>query len=138
MRTTFSRFDKGLFLKVHCGSPIFVDCSQNFLLFQRNFSVGPVFMTQAVFQYLLMDNIWMLLLLQRIFSEVPVLMLLYLNLDHFYGCFSSFTGPFRQAWNASYNLRFKLWFFKVFRMVHKKECFRRTRVKYRTFSEGPT
>ena len=52
-------------------------------------------MTWLVFEYLLIDHIWMLLLLQRIFSEVLVLMLLYLNLDHLYECFSYFRGIFR-------------------------------------------
>ena len=37
------------------------------------------------------------------------------------------------------NLRFKLSFIVVFfRMVHKKKLFRRSRVKYRTYSKGPT
>ena len=48
-------------------------------------------MTEPVFQSLLMDHIWMLLLLQRIFSVV----LLYLILDHFYTCFSRFRGHLR-------------------------------------------
>ena len=39
-------------------------------------------MTYPVFQSLLVDHIWMLLLLQRIFSEVPVLMLFYLMVEH--------------------------------------------------------
>ena len=39
-------------------------------------------MTQPVFQFLLMDHIWMLLLLQRIVLEVPALMLLYFIVDH--------------------------------------------------------
>ena len=38
-------------------------------------------MTSPVFQSLLVDQIWMPLLLQRIFSEVSVLMLLYLIVD---------------------------------------------------------
>ena len=54
----------------------------------------------------------MLLLLQIIFSEIPVQMLLYLNSDHFYGCFSYFRGPFRKVQDASYNLRFKLSFLR--------------------------
>ena len=57
-----------------------MDGSQNF----RNFSVDPVFMTQPVFQSLLVDHIWMLLLFQRMFSEGQVLMMLYLNVDHLY------------------------------------------------------
>ena len=107
MRTTFSRFDKGPFLKVHRYT--------------------------RVYYTFLMDHIWMLLLLQRIFSEVPVLMLLYLILDNLYGCFSCFRGLFWKFWDSSYNLRFKLSFFKVFfQMVHKKKLFRRFSVKYRT------
>ena len=53
-------------------------------LFSRNFSVGPVFMTQPVFQSLLVDHIWMLLLFQRMFWEGQVLMLLYLIVDNLY------------------------------------------------------
>ena len=41
-------------------------------------------MTQPVFQSLLVDHIWMLLLFQRMFSEGQVLMMLYLNVDHLY------------------------------------------------------
>ena len=43
---------------------------------------GLVFMTLPVFQSSLVDHIWMLLLLQRIFSEVAVLMLSYLIVYH--------------------------------------------------------
>ena len=39
-------------------------------------------MTSPAFQSLLVDHIWILLLLQIIFSKVPVLMLLYLIVDH--------------------------------------------------------
>ena len=39
-------------------------------------------MKQPVFQSLLVDHILSLILLQRIFSEVPVLMLLYSLVDH--------------------------------------------------------
>ena len=39
-------------------------------------------MTYTVFQSLLVDHIWMVLLLQRIFLEVSVVMLLYLIADH--------------------------------------------------------
>ena len=41
-------------------------------------------MTQPVFQSLLMDHIWMLLLFQRMFWDGQVLMLLYLIVDHLY------------------------------------------------------
>ena len=41
-------------------------------------------MTQPVFQSLLADHIWMLLLFQRIFWEGLVLMLLHLIIDHLY------------------------------------------------------
>ena len=80
----------------------------------------------------------MLLLLQRIFSEVPVLMLFII-----FNCgplimdaslvLEDFFGRSRIPAN---NLRFKLSFTVVFfRMVHKKKLFRRSNVKYRTFSE---
>ena len=142
-------------------------------------------MTQLVFQSLLMNQIWMLLLLQRVFSEVPVLILLYLILDHLYGSFSCFRRLFVWVQDSADNLRFKLSFFGgfffylgflsqpltnhktageggghflnsslplppisqtlrlsffvvFFWMVHKKKLFRRSSVKYRTFSEGPT
>ena len=127
MRTTFSRFDKGAFLKIHCytiviRSYLIVDRSQIFFynfrgllskllryaiiwflifncgptaytgasLILEKFSVGTVLMTQPVFQSLLVDHIWMLLLLQRIFWEDPVLVLLYLIVEHLYECFSCF------------------------------------------------
>ena len=128
MRTTFGRFCRELFLKVHCytiinycGSltkfsviledlfrssrecPSFIlifdwePLIRVLLLFWRNFSVGPIFMTQPVFQSLLVDHIWMLLLLQKIFSEVPVLMLLYPIVDHLHGCFSCFRWLFSRS-----------------------------------------
>ena len=65
-------------------------------------------MTQPVFQSLLVDHIWMLLLLQRTFTEGPELMLLHLVVDHFYGCFPYFRGLFQQAQDSAYNLTFKL------------------------------
>ena len=38
----------------------------------------------------------------------------------------------------AYNLRFKLSFIVIFfQMIHKKKLFRRSIVKYRTFSESP-
>ena len=47
--------------------------------------------------------------------------------------FSQFVQDF------AYNLKFKLLFIVVFfRMVHKTKLFRRSSVKYRIFSEGPT
>ena len=96
-------------------------------------------MTYPVFQSLLVGHIWMLLLLQRIFTEVPVLILLYLILDQSYECFSSFRELFHWVQDAAYNLTFRLLFIVVlFRMVHNKKLFRRSSVKYGTFSEGPT
>ena len=104
-----------------------------------NFLVGPVFITWFVFQSLLVDHIWMQLLLQRIFSKVPVLMLLYLIVDRLYRCFSCCRGLFRSVQDFAYDLRSKLSFIVVFfRMVHKKNFFGRFSVKYWTFSEGPT
>ena len=41
-------------------------------------------MTRPVFQSLLVDHIWMLLLFQRISEEGQVLMILYLIVDHLY------------------------------------------------------
>ena len=96
-------------------------------------------MTLSVFQSLLVDNIWMLLLLQGIFSEVLVLMLLYSIADHLYGCLSSLRGLFQQFQDPAYYLTFKLSFIVVFfRMVHNKKFFRRSIVKYQTISEGPS
>ena len=104
-----------------------------------NFLVGPVFITWFVFQSLLVDHICMQLLLQRIFSKVPVLMLLYLIVDRLYRCFSCCRGLLRSVQDFAYNLRSKLSFIVVFfRMVHKKKFFGRFSVKYWTFSEGPT
>ena len=96
-------------------------------------------MKQHVFQSLLVDHIWSLLLLQRIFSEVPVLMLLYSNVDYLHGCFSCFRALCQQVLDSAYNLTFKLLFIVAFfRMFHNKKCYSRSNVKYRTFSEGPT
>ena len=109
------------------------------LLFQKSFSVGPVFMTQLVFQSLLVDYIWMLLLLQIIFSEVSVLILLYSIWDHLYGYFSFFRGLFQQVQDSAYNLLFKFSFIMVFfQMVRIKKLFSRSSVKYWTSSESPT
>ena len=96
-------------------------------------------MTWPVFQSLLVEHIWMLLLLQTIFWEGTVLMLLYLIVDHLHGCFSCFRGLFQQFQISSYNLPFKLSFIAVFfRMVRNEKLFRRPSVKYWTFSESPT
>ena len=98
--TKFSNF-RGSFPKVlryaliwilifNCGPFVLV-----LLLFKGNFSESLVFMTWPAFQALLVDHIWMLLLFQRIFSEVLVLILLYSIVDHLYGCFSCFRGHFQ-------------------------------------------
>ena len=42
-------------------------------------------MTYRAFQSLLVDHVWMLLLLQRVFSDVSVLMLLYSIVNHLHG-----------------------------------------------------
>ena len=94
-------------------------------------------MTQPVFQFLVMDHVWMSLLFQRIFSEVPVLMLLYSILDHLYGRFSCFRGLFRQVQDSAYNLRSKLSFSVVFFwMVHKKKLFTRYRLSIGPFQKA--
>ena len=80
------------------------------LLFERNFSVSPVFMTQPIFKLLLVSHIQMLLLVQRIFSEVPALILSYSIVDHLYRCLSCFSGIFQQVQDSAYNLTFKLSF----------------------------
>ena len=108
------------------------------LLFQRKFSVRPVFMTQSVFQSLLVDHIWMLLLFQVMFWEGQVLMLLYLLVEHLYDAslvledFSSCSRipPIIKRLNSLIVV--------FFRMVHNEKIFRRSKVNYRTFSEGPT
>ena len=87
-------------------------------------------MAYTIFQSLLVDHIWMLLLLQKIFSEVLILMLLYSVVDHLHGNFHQ---------NSAQKLTFKLSFIVVFFwIVHNKKLFRRSSVSYRTFSEGPT
>ena len=48
-------------------------------------------MTWPVFQSLLVDHIWILLLLKKIFWEGPVLKLLHLIVDHLFGCLSCFS-----------------------------------------------
>ena len=46
---------------------------------------------------------------------------------------------FREVQDFAYNLRFKLSFIVIFFwMVHKEKLFRRSSVKYRSFSQGPT
>ena len=88
---------------------------------------------------MLVNHIWMLLLLQRIFWEVPVLVLLYLIVHHLYGCFCCFRRLVLYVQDPAYNLTFKLLLIVVFLwMVHNKKLFRRSSVKYQTFSEGPT
>ena len=87
-------------------------------------------MTCPVFQSVLVDHIWMLLIFHRIFSEVPVLMLLYLIVGHHDGCFSCFRGLFQWVQYSAYDLTFKLSFFVVFsRMVHNKKLLRSSTLK---------
>ena len=52
-------------------------------------------MTLPDFQSLLVEHMWMLLLLQKIFSKVPVLTLLYSIVDHLYGCLCCFKELFQ-------------------------------------------
>ena len=52
-------------------------------------------MALPLFQSLLVDHIWMLLLLQKIFSKVPELMLLYLIMGDLCGRLSCFREPFQ-------------------------------------------
>ena len=85
-------------------------------------------MTQPVLQSLLVDHI------QRISGEDGVLMILYLIMDHLYD--ASLVLEDFSSWSR---IPFKLLFIVVFfRMVHNEKNFRRSSVKYRTFSEGPT
>ena len=87
-------------------------------------------MTYPVYKSLLVDHIWMLLLLQRIFSESPVLMLLCLIVDHWYGCFSYFRGIFQQVQDSFCNLTSKLSFSVVFfRMIHNDKLARSSSAK---------
>ena len=81
----------------------------------------------------------MLLLLLRIFSQVPVLMLLYLIVDPLAIMDASLVSEDFFGRSRISSIRFKLSFIVVFfRMVYKKKLFRRSSVKYLTFSEGPT
>ena len=122
------------FLICNCG-PL----ARVLLLFQRNFSAGLVLMTQPVFQSLLVGHIWMLLLLQGIFSEVSVLMLSYSIVDHIYRCFSCFRRFFQQVQGSTCNLTFIPSFTVVFfRLVYNKKLFRMSSAKYRTILEDPT
>ena len=74
-----------------------------------------------------------------IFSEVPVLMLLYPIVDHLYGCFSCFRRLLQKVQDSAFNPTFKLLFIVVFfPMVHNKKLFGRSSAKYRTFSESPS
>ena len=52
-------------------------------------------MAWPVFQFLLVDHIWILLLLHKIFLEDPVLKVLYLIVDQLYGCLSCFRGLYQ-------------------------------------------
>ena len=93
-------------------------------------------MTQPVSQYLLVYHIWMLLLLQIIFSEVLVLMLLYSIVGHLCGCFSCFRRLFQQVQDSAYNLTFKLLFIVVFfGMVQNNKLFRMSNVKFGLFQK---
>ena len=93
---------------------------KTFSILEELFS-SSIFMKLPVFKFLLVDHIWSLLLLQTIFPEVQVLMLLYSIVDHLYGCFSYCRGLFQQVQDSIYDLTFKLWFNVVFfRMFHDK------------------
>ena len=90
-------------------------------------------MTQPVLQSLLVDHI------QRISGERRVLTTLYLIMDYLYDA-SLVLGDF-SSWSRVRPIKkkFKLFFIVVFfQMVHNEKIFRRSSVKYRTFSEGPT
>ena len=104
---------------------VFNNCElliQVLLLFQRNFSVGSVFMAQPIFQFLQEDHIWMLLLLQRIFPEVQELMLIHIIVYNLYGCLSCFRGLFQQVHDS-------LWFSLGWSTIRN----RRSSVTYQTF-----
>ena len=65
-------------------------------------------------------------------------MLLYLIVDHLYNA-SLVLEDFQLVQDFACNQKFKLSFIVVFfQMVHNKKFFRRSSVKYRSFSEGPT
>ena len=92
----------------------------------------------TMYYYLLLFGCYYVLL-QRIFSEVLVLMLLYSIMDHLYECFCYLRGLFQWVQDSACNLTFKLSFTVIFFwMVHHKKLFRRSGVNYWTFSEGPT
>ena len=129
MRTTFTRFDKGLFLKVHRYTIVYYIKLNSGVLTTfsliRIFSEGPAVCHNLIFDIylwtaytrasLFLEKLFsgsrfydipcfsilasgphlMLLILQRVFWEDPVLMLLYLIVDSLYGCFSCFKGLFQ-------------------------------------------
>ena len=127
-------FKSAALVYFYCGLAILL-----LLLFQRNLSVGPVFMTQTVFQSLLVDHIWNLestITSDNIMRSSCVNIIIF-NCGPLNGCFFCFGGLFRQVQDF-YNQRFKLSLIVVlFWMVCKKKLFRKSSVKYRTFSEGP-
>ena len=87
--------------------------------------------------WILMDHIWMLLLLQRIFWEGQVLMLLDSIVDHLWTMLL-FVLEYFFGRPRILPLLFKISFTMVFlQMDHNKELFKSSRFKYRTFSKGP-
>ena len=67
-----------------------------FLILAKLFSRSSFYgMACFSIQSLLVDHIWILLQLQKIFWEGPVLKLLYLIVDHLYGCFPYYRGLYQ-------------------------------------------
>ena len=109
------------------------------LLFSRNLSVGPVFMTQSVFQSLLVDlHLDATIVSENVLQRSSIDAIIY-NCGPLIWCFSCFRRLFQLVLDSAYNQTFKLSFTVVFaRMVHNDMIFRRSSVKDLTFSEGPT
>ena len=106
-------------------------------------------MAQPVFQSLLVDHIWKLLLFQRIFWEghycyyshyccYKIINVIIFKCEPLILCLSCLRLS-QLVQDSAYNQTFKLPFIVVFfRMVHNKKLFRSSSDKYRIFSEGPT
>ena len=173
MRTTFGRFDKRLFLKVHRDTIVyyFILNSGSLTKFSLILEDSPKAQQYTIILILIFINCGPLtgasLILEKLFSGSSFYDLACFSilasgshldatitsdnifrssiidanpiLDHLYGCFSCFKGLFQQVQDSAYSLTFKLSFIAVFLwMVHNNKLFRRSSIKYQTFSEGPT
>ena len=96
-------------------------------------------MIQPVFQSLLVDHIWIATIVSENVLRRSSIDAIIFNCKPLIWSLCCFIGLFQLVQDSAYNQTFKLSFVVVFfRMVHNEKIFRRSRDKYRTFSEDPT